>query len=80
VFAIWGLWQIADYWLLIPKWSWQTALVVAGVGAQVLLDGWHAWYLGIGLGGVVIFLGMVADLLLLATDRLKTSVLKGTRR
>ena len=79
VFAIWTMWQVADYWVVFPPWVWPAVTAVLGVGAKVLLDGWHDWYLGIGLGGLVLFVNLLANLILLATDGLKSAVLRNSR-
>lgn len=76
VLAIWLIWQIADHWLAFPKWVWYCVAAALGVGAKLLLDGWDQWYLGIGLGGAVVLLFALSDLILVTTDLAKVAVLR----
>jgi hypothetical protein len=46
---------------------------------KLLLDGWSESWLGVGLGGMALFLGMTSDLILLSTDALKSAVLRNSR-
>lgn len=77
-FALWVVWEVAARFLEADLWIWRVILVAAGVGWAVLLH--DHWWLGIGVGGVAAFLGLLADLILLATDFLRVQVLKKVPR
>jgi hypothetical protein len=82
VFAIFTLWitlQLGENWLSLPRWVWWLSVCGAGVGMKLLLDGWSESWLGVGLGGMALFLGMTSDLILLSTDALKSAVLRNSR-
>jgi cyanate permease len=78
VFAVWIVWTIASQFLEAPPWLWNTLAVVAGIAWEVALNpSW--WWLGLGVGGGAAFVYLLADLVLLATDAAKVSVLRRTR-
>jgi hypothetical protein len=52
---------------------------MSGVGIKLALDGWSDCWLGVGVGGAAVFLMAISDLLLVATDSLKVSVLRNSR-
>lgn len=79
VFAVWIAWTIAQHFLEAPPWLWYSLAVTAGIVWEVALNpSW--WWLGVGVGGGAVFVYLLADLVLLATDLAKVSVLRRTRR
>lgn len=78
VLAVWILWTIAYHFLEAPQWVWYSLAIVAGVAWEVMLNpSW--WWLGVGVGGGAVFLYLLADLVVLATDLAKVWVLRHTR-
>ncbi len=73
---MWVVWEVASHFLEVDLWIWRILLMVGGVGWALLLD--EHWWLGLGVGGVAAFLGVVADCLLLAGDAAKVHVLQST--
>jgi len=78
-FALWIALQLGHNWLSLPQWAWWLLACGGGIGMKLALDGWTNSWLGVGLGGTAIFLGTISDLILLATDWLKVSVLRSPR-
>ena len=78
VFAVWLVWQVAEFWLTAPRWAWLVAVAVMGVGWQLLVDTTY-WWQGVGIGGAAAAFALVADLILVATDRVKLDVLRRNR-
>ncbi len=72
-FAVWFLWNVAL--TLFTSEEWQQYLVVVALccGGAALVEPGHWWY-GIGLAGVASLLMLIGDLLLVATDWLRTRV------
>lgn len=79
VLALWMLWTLADLFIVFPKWVWYVIAINLGVGAQLLLNS-NRWYLGIGLGGAVVVLYSLTDLILVASDLLVLRVQASKRR
>lgn len=78
VFAVWIVWTVADHFLEAPQWIWYACAVAGGIVWEVALNpSW--WWLGVGVGGAAAFVYLLADLILLATDAAKVSVLRKTR-
>jgi hypothetical protein len=79
IFAVWLAWQVAQHFLTADNWLWWTLLVVAGVSYQCIFMNPSYWWMGLGIGGAAAFLGLVADLMLLAGDACKVHVLRSSR-
>lgn len=77
--AIWGLWEVLDEHLEISTWIAIIFPFVLGIGGQALIDHDKLW-LGLGIGGLTMFISRLADLLLVTTDWVKVSVLRQPRR
>jgi hypothetical protein len=77
--AIWIVWQIAKYFLTAEEWIWWTLCMVAGVAWVVAFINPSWWWQGLGVGGAAVFLGLVADFLLLVGDAAKVHVLRNSR-
>ena len=73
VFAVWLVWQVAENWLVMPKWAWYLSIAGLGIGWQLLAE-WSQWYLGIGIGGAAAVLALVADLVLVSGDAKVTTL------
>jgi hypothetical protein len=72
-FGVWFLWNVSLGLIIIPEWAQYLGVVVLScVGAAVITPG-HWWY-GIGLAGVASLFMLIGDLLLVATDWLRTRV------
>jgi hypothetical protein len=54
-------------------------MTALGIGAEVLIDR-SDWWLGVGSAGGAAFLILLGDLVLVATDAAKVTVLRGGRR
>ena len=78
VFGVWALWSLATLFWEAPPWVWYAVPLALGVAGQALID-YHDWWLGLGLGGAVIFLMRLADLLLVTTDWIRVHVLRAQR-
>ena len=78
VLAVWGAWMLAEQFLEAPRWMWYALAFIAGIGWQLALDA-SDWWMGVGIGGAAIFVGLVADCLLLVGDAAKVHVLRNTR-
>lgn len=78
VFGLWGLWIVIATFVTGPEWAF--ALVAMGLGTLVQgLREPNLWYLGIGLGGAVLFLTRLSDLLLVTSDWVRVAVLRNRR-
>ena len=75
IFAIWLVWFIAERWVEAERWMWYLAVALLGIGWQ-LLDGVDHWWYGVGIGGGVVLLSLVADLLMVLADWARVSVLR----
>jgi hypothetical protein len=71
--------QVAGVWLSLPGWAWWLCAAIAGFGLKLALDGWSESWLGLGLGGAAVFLMAISDLILVATDCCKVTVLRNPR-
>ena len=79
VFAVWIAWQIANIWLTAEPWVWWCVCVVAGVAWVCAFISPSWWWEGLGVGGGAVFVGLVADCLLLLGDFARVSVLRNSR-
>lgn len=80
IFAVWIAWQALDYFLEFSQpWVWWLIVVGLGVGYQCAFMTYQDWWMGLGIGGAAVFLGLVADLMLLAGDACKVHVLRNAR-
>jgi hypothetical protein len=79
VFAIWVVWQIADVFLTADRWIWWSLCLIAGVAWMCAFVNPSWWWQGLGVGGAAVFLGVVADCLLLLGDFCRVSVLRNSR-
>lgn len=72
-FFVWFAWNVSLQYLITPEWSqYLGTVVVSCVGAAIIEPG-HWWY-GLGLAGIASMLMLIGDLLLVATDWLRTRV------
>ena len=76
--ALFFVWKVADHFIEAPIWAWWIALAGGGITMAVLLD--DRWWLGVGFAGAALLLMGLLDLLTLATDWAKVSVLRAGRR
>jgi hypothetical protein len=74
-FAVWFAWNAALSLFVISNWIQYLAVVVLSCGGAALVEPSHWWY-GFGLAGVASVLLLLSDLLLVATDWLRTRVLQ----
>jgi hypothetical protein len=78
VLAVWGLWMFLATVIEAGERVWNAFALVAGLGAQALLDLEHI-FLGLGIGGGAILLMRVADVLLVTADWIRVTVLRNRR-
>lgn len=78
-FTLWLTLQVAGVWLSLPGWAWWLASATAGVAIKLALDGWSNCWLGVGLGGAAVFLNLLSDLILVATDVSKLAAFRNSR-
>ena len=78
ILAIWLAWTTAERWVDADRWVWYLIVAVLGIGWQCL-DGLDRWWYGVGIGGGVVLLSLVTDLLLVLTDWCRVSVLRHQR-
>lgn len=76
--AIWILWSVAAHFITAPQWGWFSGAVVAGIAWELLVEP-STWWLGFGVGGGAAFLMLLTDLIMVATDSAKVSVLRNRR-
>jgi hypothetical protein len=76
--AVWILWTLAEHFIEASRWIWMVAAIVAGIAWECMIN-FSWWWLGIGVGGGAALLMLLTDLLLVATDLCKVSVLRNTR-
>ena len=76
--ALFFVWKVADHFIEAPIWAWWIALAGGGITMAVLLD--DRWWLGLGLVGAAQLLMAFSDLLTVASDLAKVSVLRAGRR
>jgi hypothetical protein len=79
VFAIWLLWQIAQVFWTADSWLWWAILIVAGVSYQCAFRNPSFWWMGVGIGGAAAFLGLLTDLIIVASDAARVHVLRSSR-
>ena len=74
-FFVWFAWNVALGLVIVPDWAqYLGATVLACVGAAVIETG--NWWWGFGLVGIASAFMLIGDLLLVATDWLRTQVLQ----
>lgn len=74
-FAVWFLWNVVLGFFAIPDWSQYVGVTVLSCVGAALIEPSNWWW-GIGLAGVASLLMLIGDLLLVATDWLRTRVLQ----
>ena len=74
-FAVWFAWNVSLTLFTSEEWQQYLAATALSCGGAALIDPGHWWY-GFGLVGVASFLMLVGDLILVATDWLRTQVLQ----
>jgi len=80
IFALWLAWQVADAFVEFSQsWVWWVILGVAGVSYQCAFINPSWWWMGLGIGGAAVFLGLLTDLMLVAGDACKVHVLRNSR-
>ncbi len=72
-FAVWFLWNVALSLISTEEWMQYIGVVVLSCAGAALVEPGHWWY-GIGLAGVASAFMLIGDLLLVATDWLRTRV------
>lgn len=78
VAALWLAWEVAEIWVQGPPWAWY--LVLAVVGCVIEWQVGDHWWLGVGLAGTAVLVKRLWDLVLVATDVAKVSVLRNRSR
>jgi hypothetical protein len=80
ILAVWIAWQVLDVFLVFAApWVWWLVCIALGVGYAVAFIDLDNWWWGLGIGGGAVFIGLVADLMLLAGDACKVHVLRNSR-
>ena len=79
ILAVWLAWLAVEAVIEMPKLAWYGLAAALGVGWQLLAD-WDKWWLGLGIGGGATLLFLLTDLILVATDAAKVTVLRRTNR
>jgi hypothetical protein len=79
VFAVWLSVTLATFWVITPRWAWYLIAALLGCGWELLVDP-STWWLGVGVGGGAMFLMALTDLIMVATDSAKVTVLRQSRR
>lgn len=74
-FGVWFLWNVALNLLIIPEWGQYLGVAALSCIGASLVEAGNWWY-GIGLAGVASGIMLIGDLLLVATDWLRTRVLQ----
>ena len=77
--AVFWILAVVQRWVDAPEWVWWLAITVLSVGAQLLIDP-SEWFWGVGIAGLSHLIRRLDDLVLLASDSAKVSVLRNTRR
>lgn len=78
ILAVWLVWLAVEQMFEMPKIAWYGMAAALGCGWQLLVD-WDKWWLGLGVGGGATLLFLLTDLILVATDAAKVTVLRKTR-
>jgi hypothetical protein len=78
-FAVYWVLIVVQRWVTAPEWAWWAATTVLGLGAQLLIAP-EDWFWGVGIAGLAFLIRRLDDLMLLASDSAKVSVLRNTRR
>jgi len=78
-FAVFWIWTVVQSRVEAPEWAWWILITVLSVGAQLLIEP-SDWFWGVGIAGLAFLIRRADDLLLLASDSAKVSVLRNTRR
>ena len=78
VLAVWIVWTSLDLLIEMPRTAWYGMAVALGCGWELLVEP-KEWWLGAGIGGGAALLFLLTDLVLVATDAAKVSVLRKTR-
>lgn len=79
ILAVWLVWLAVEAVIEMPKVAWYGLAATLGIGWQLLVN-WEEWWLGLGIGGGATLLFLVTDLILVATDAAKVTVLRRTNR
>jgi hypothetical protein len=79
VFAVWLALTAGAIFFTAPRWAWYLTAVILGCGWELLEDS-SSWWLGLGVGGAAVFLTFLVDLMMVATDSAKVTVLRQSRR
>jgi hypothetical protein len=78
VLAVWIVWISLEQAVEMPRLAWYALAAALGIGWELLVEPKY-WWLGIGVGGAAALLFLLTDLILVATDAAKVSVLRRTR-
>jgi hypothetical protein len=78
IFAVWLVWLGLERLIEMPRLAWYALAVALGCGWELLVEPKN-WWLGTGIGGGAALLFLLTDLILVATDAAKVSVLRKTR-
>ena len=76
--AVWLVWLSLEQWVDMPRWAWYLSAIILGIGWELLVNPNH-WWLGVGVAGGAALLFLFTDLILVATDVAKVTVLRRTR-
>lgn len=78
--AVFYVLSIAENYLELPRWAWQVSTLVLSVGVWLLIDDGSDWWMPLAVAGMVVLAKATEALLLVASDRARVEVLRGTRR
>lgn len=75
VFAVWFLWNVLLSLVSSQEWMQYLFIIALSIGGALLIEP-STWWYGVGLAGVASLLMLASDLLLVATDWIRTQVLR----
>jgi hypothetical protein len=77
--AVFYVLSIAEGYLELPRWGWQLVTLVLSVGIWLVIDEGD-WWMPLAVAGMVVLAKAAEALLLVASDRARVDLLRGTRR
>lgn len=79
--AVFYVLSVAEGYLEIPRWGWQLTQLVLSLGVWLLIGGDSSqWWMVLAVAGMVVLAKAAEALLIVASDRARVEVLRGTRR